>query len=345
MALPEKKRRRIAVTIGDLNGIGPEVVLKLLAASSLRDLADLIIISPRKVLQYWNQVLNIVPATGLQEWVENEDNAGRVRLIEPDDVGEIAFEPGRPTEASGRIAGQAIIKAVELVSSKRVDAIVTAPISKQALHRAGFDYPGHTEFLAELAGIKTPPVMMLAAGEFRVALATTHIAVREVAAALSQERIITVLTTLDRELRERFGLHSRDPEIAVAALNPHAGESGAFGDEEQRIIAPALEVLRHRGLKVSGPYAADALFSRIKQGRMFDAYLAMYHDQGLIPLKIFGQGRAVNYTCGLPFIRTSPDHGTAYDIVGHGSAGPESLIEAVHFALRRIEDREQGNRV
>ncbi len=337
----DSRRPRIAVTIGDINGIGPEIILRTIGLfAENRPPADLIVISPPEVVRFWNQRLHLLSPAVERSVLDRGETTTGVSLVEPDLAGEAHIAPGIPSPESGRVAGQAIIKAHELVASGAVDAIVTAPISKQALHAAGFDYPGHTEFLASLAGVTTP-VMMLAAGTFRIALITTHMALHDVPASLSAKKIVSVLAILHDELRRRFAI--KRPRIAVTALNPHAGEGGAFGDEEQRIIAPAIEEAKSRGIDVSGPFAADALFARMQDREAYDVYVAMYHDQGLIPLKMRAQGRGVNYTCGLPFIRTSPDHGTAYDIAGQGKASPASFVEAINFALERIDSSEQGS--
>ncbi|RIK76264.1 4-hydroxythreonine-4-phosphate dehydrogenase PdxA, partial [candidate division KSB1 bacterium] len=215
------------------------------------------------------------------------------------------------------------------------DAIVTGPIAKVALAAAGYNYPGQTEFIAERQGAKHF-AMMLIAGSFRVALVTTHLPLRNVAAAITQEKIIDKLRVLHRELRSRFNIPA--PKIAVTGLNPHAGESGMLGKEEEEIIKPALAQAQREGIAASGPFSADALFGRYAnrtgdEKLSFDAFLTMYHDQGLIPLKMAGFGRAVNYTAGLPIVRTSPDHGTAFDIAGKGIANPTSMIEAIQLAV------------
>jgi 4-hydroxythreonine-4-phosphate dehydrogenase len=216
--------------------------------------------------------------------------------------------------------------------------MVTAPINKQALQAAGIEFPGHTELLAERCG-GAEVVMMLAGTRLRVCLVTTHCALREVPLYLTQERILTTLRITAHSLQEQLGL--KQPRLAVLALNPHAGEGGLFGDEEQRHIVPAIAAARAEGLAASGPHSADTLFWFAVQG-LYDAVICMYHDQGLIPLKLLHFEDAVNVTLGLPIVRTSVDHGTAYDLAGTGQANPASLIAAVDMAAGMADQKESG---
>jgi 4-hydroxythreonine-4-phosphate dehydrogenase len=235
-----------------------------------------------------------------------------------------------------------VIEAIEAAArdclAGELDAMVTAPISKEVLARSGFRHPGHTEFLEEIAG-RGRAVMLLVGGELRVALATIHCALREVPERLSTEGIHAVLSVVHGDLGERFGIER--PRIAVCALNPHAGEGGRFGDEEKRVIGPAVEAARADGVDARGPFAADSLFARAVRGE-FDAVLGMYHDQALGPLKLHAFGRAVNVTLGLPILRTSVDHGTAFDIAGRGEADADSMIEAVRLALELARRKSHG---
>jgi 4-hydroxythreonine-4-phosphate dehydrogenase len=319
--------KTIAVTIGDINGIGPEVTLKALTQTPWLREFRVAIIGPESAVRFWQNHLGINPPlpriASMDEWPEGVSIAVLDEDREQSDV-----HIGELSRAAGKIAGNALARAIQLARAGKVQAIVTAPVSKQALHLAGFHYPGQTEFLAEGLGA-ADFAMMLIADQFRVALATTHLPLRQVAAAVSRDLIVRRLRVLQRDLTTRFCL--AQPRLAVTGLNPHAGEGGVLGDEEQTIIAPAIQQARNEGIAAEGPFAADALFGRLKKNR-FEAYLAMYHDQGLIPLKMFGFGRAVNYTAGLPVIRTSPDHGTAFDIAGKGLAEPASMVEALRLA-------------
>jgi 4-hydroxythreonine-4-phosphate dehydrogenase len=319
--------KTIAITIGDINGIGPEVTLKALSAATFLHQFRVAIIGPNAALRFWQNHLrlNLLPPriAILEDWPENMPivvlDANR---RQPD------IRIGELSEQAGKIAGDALTQAIQLARNGKAQAIVTAPVSKQALHLAGFHYPGQTEFLAEGLGA-SDFAMMLVAENFRVALATTHLPLRQVAAAISTDLIVRRLCVLQRDLTARFRI--AQPRIAVTGLNPHAGEGGLLGEEEQTIIAPAIQQARAEGIAAEGPFSADALFGQFKKNR-FDAYLAMYHDQGLIPLKVFGFGRGVNYTAGLPVIRTSPDHGTAFDIAGKGRAEAASMVEALRLA-------------
>jgi 4-hydroxythreonine-4-phosphate dehydrogenase len=298
---------RLAVTLGDPRGIGPEITAQALAAPLP---ADITLIGA-------DDQIAALPASrrvSVGTWNAGSGDSG---------------DHGRTLRA-GRIAGHAVEAAVRLALAGDVDAIVTAPAHKHALHLAGFPWPGHTEWLAHLAG-DVEVAMMLAAAELRVVLVTTHVPLRDVPALLTADRVVrTGRVTLDA-LRRQFGI--AEPRLALCALNPHAGESGLFGDEEQRILAPAA-----RTLGAAGPFPADTVFVRALRGE-FDAVLAPYHDVGMTAIKVAAFGRAVNVTLGLPFPRTSPDHGTAFDIAGQGKADHGSMREALELAIRLAERR------
>jgi 4-hydroxythreonine-4-phosphate dehydrogenase len=245
-------------------------------------------------------------------------------------LAEADLEPGRPTEAGSRASAQWVVTAARAVLAGRAAALVTAPIAKRALHLAGHDLPGQTELLRDLAG--APRVAMMLVGErLRVILATTHCALREVPERLREVDLVALLALVERELREKFGLVR--PRLALCALNPHAGEGGLLGDEEAALLEPAVLRARAEAIDVSGPHPADTLFVRAARGEL-DAVVAMYHDQALIPLKLLHFGGAVNVTLGLPFVRTSPDHGVAYDLAGQGRADPGSMRAALRLAAR-----------
>ena len=245
-------------------------------------------------------------------------------------------EPGRPDPANAQAVVQAIRRAVTLVQAGEAGALVTNPIHKSVLYQAGFNHPGHTEFLAELAGSGTRSVMMLTARDLRVVPVTIHLALAESIKRLSRAEIVAIGSVTAAALSRDFGIDK--PRLAVAALNPHAGESGEMGREEIDIIAPAVADLARRGIAAFGPEPADTLFHEAARGR-YDAVLCMYHDQALIPLKTIDFAGGVNVTLGLPFIRTSPDHGTAFDIAGKGIADESSLVAALKLAGRLVETR------
>ena len=243
--------------------------------------------------------------------------------------------PGRPSAAGAEAAYRSILRATELVREGRADAIVTAPVSKHAIQSLGYEFPGHTELIARLAG-EAEVRMMMAAKSLRVVLVTTHIRLLDVPSAVTTERVIETARIARAALRRHFGM--RRPRIALAGLNPHAGEHGAFGDEEIRVLAPAVERSRAQGITLDGPHPPDTVFFRARAGE-FDAVISLYHDQGLIPFKLLHFHDGVNVTIGLPFPRTSPDHGTAYDIAGRSRADASSMTAAVRLAAEMCSAR------
>jgi 4-hydroxythreonine-4-phosphate dehydrogenase len=332
--MERKLRLPLAMTMGEPAGIGPELALlawlqraaigapffvlgnpdalRELARSLLLDV-PLAIVEPHRAIDMFDDALPIVP------------------LYAP-----AAAEPGRPDAAFAPATIESIERAVGYVRSGEASAIVTNPIAKHVLYDAGFAFPGHTEFLGALAapwGSRTQPVMMLWSRELSVVPVTVHIPIHEVPAALTRDLIVSTAHIVAQDLRKRFGV-SR-PRLAFAGLNPHAGEGGALGREEINTIGPAIAQLRAEGLEATGPHPADTMFHAAARGR-YDVALTMYHDQGLIPIKTLAFDTGVNVTLGLPFVRTSPDHGTAFDIAGKGLANPASLIEAARLAARLV---------
>ena len=289
------RRPRIAVTLGDPRGIGPEIT-----TSALQDPpdADLTVVGPDNLLSPFD-----AERVGVGTW----DPKGSGQALR-----------------AGTLAGRAVETAARLALAGQVDAVVTAPVEKHALHLAGFPWPGHTEWLAHLAG-DVDVAMMLASERLRVVLATTHVALRDVPSLLTTDGIVRIGDVTRKALVEWFGIEK--PRLALCALNPHAGEQGLFGDEEMRVLAPAAERLR-----VAGPLPADTVFVRAMRGE-FDAVIVPYHDVGMTAIKVASFGSAVNVTLGLPFPRTSPDHGTAMDIAGTGRADPSSMRGALELAV------------
>ena len=324
--MPEKPV--IAITMGDPGGVGPEIILKALNAKAVWDSCRPVIVGDLKVLDIAKWSLPIGTHMEFMA-VENPDDlpAHAAAIIDMDAVKPDELTVGRPGAYAGRAAVAYIKKAVELAIAGRVDAVVTAPINKETLKMAGFKYPGHTELLAELTGTAEFG-MMLVGGGLRVMLATIHVALKDAPGLITKAAVLKAIRLADRACRE-MGLDR--PRIVVCGLNPHAGEGGIFGDEEALYITPACDEARGAGMAVTGPLPPDTVFFKARRGD-FDAVVAMYHDQGLIPLKMLAFGHAVNITVGLPIIRTSVDHGTAYDIAGQGIADPSSLIEAVKLA-------------
>ncbi len=306
---------RVGITIGDPAGIGPEIVLKSVAAPEVRAICTPIIIADRKELQRQARLLGLP--------------CDDVIII---DAGSKSHkvEWGQLSAAAGQTAIACIEAATRLALDGRLDAIATAPINKEALKLAGSPFPGHTEMLTSLCGA-TDSLMCFFAGDLRVILLTIHMSLSDAIKAITKERVARALVLADRELK-RFGVAS--PRIAVAGLNPHAGEHGLFGSEEEREIEPAIiECRASYAVNASGPFPADTLFVRAARGE-FDAVVACYHDQGLIAVKCIAFGEAVNVTLGLPIIRTSVDHGTAFDIAGRGTASAGSMIEAIKLAAQ-----------
>lgn len=307
---------------GDPAGVGPEVVLRALATAP-PELGPAIVVGDPARLAEAAERLGLPPLRD-------------VRAIGVGCPAEILFA-GQPSAASGRAGAAAVRAGIELVQSGEAAALVTAPLNKEALGLAGEPYPGHTELLAtELNAPQTR--MMLQGGGLRVVLVTTHIALRDVPTAITAEGILQTCRTARAGLIE---LGIAQPRLALAALNPHASDGGRFGDEEQRILEPALALARAEGICVEGPLPADTLFSQaIRPERGIDAVIALYHDQGLIPVKLVAFGGATNVTLGLPIVRTSPDHGTAYDIAGQGVAEATSFLEAMRVARQLVAARQ-----
>ncbi len=305
---------RIALTVGDPAGIGPEVVLRALASPD-RPPAQVTVYGPACMLGERAKHFSLRSLEDLGVPVVDVPLAGEVPL-------------GRSSAAGGQAAAAAVLAAARDALAGRVDAVVTAPLNKESLAAAGHPWPGHTEMLAEAAGV-TDVAMLFLGGPLRVALVTIHRSLRSVPDAVTGDEVRRVARLVHREL-PHLGAPGR--RIAVCALNPHAGEGGLFGHEDRDVLGPAVAGLRAEGLDVSGPYPADSLFVRAARGE-FDAVLAQYHDQGLIPVKMLAFGNAVNVTLGLPFVRTSVDHGTGFDIVEEGCADPGSLLAALQAAV------------
>ncbi len=318
----------LALTIGDFNGIGPEIILKSITHSSFDKNIQPILIGSIEVFEYYARRLKLPLTFEPVQAVPSKFSSSAIPVIDTFPVTAKNIQAGKIAPDAGKCAGTAIERAAQLCSKNSVDAMVTAPISKEALHYAGYNFPGQTEMLALLSRSQKV-TMMLVAKSFRVGLATIHLPISEVAQNIFQERITEKIETLDESLKRDFGIES--PSIAVLGLNPHAGENGSIGKEEKEIIAPAIAKMRLKGITVEGPFAADGFFGT-KREKKFDAVLAMYHDQGLIPLKMSGFHDGVNFSAGLKIVRTSPDHGTAFDLAGKGKANPQSMLAAINLA-------------
>ena len=334
--------------MGDPAGIGPEVVIKALASPLVWRLCRPIVIGSVPVFQReirgLSSSLKVVPlpwdhgpvtATSHGTKDSHPFRRGHLPVLDPLHTPLGRFRSGRAARAPGAASIAFIQTAVRLAQAGCVSAVVTAPINKEAIHLAGYAYPGHTELLAELTGSKRVG-MMLVGGPLKILFVTTHLPLQQVPRTLTIQRVVTAIHLAHQAMKNDF--HVARPRIGVAALNPHAGEHGVLGHEEQAVIGPAVRLTRRRRIQATGPLPADTLFGAAVRGA-YDVVVAMYHDQGLIPLKTVAFGRCVNLTVGLPIIRTSVDHGTAYDIVGTGQADPHSLLEAIKLARQLIDAR------
>lgn len=330
----------IGITMGDPSGIGPEIIVKGLSDGSLFEGCRPLVLGDPLALRLAAGEGLALELREIDTPAEAEGVPGRVDLIPVCRLDKECLVPGFPRVEGGMAMMQCVAKAVEMAMRQEIAAVVTCPINKNLMHLAGYPYAGHTQFIAGMTECRDY-VMMLAGERLRVALVTIHCALKDVPYLLTTERIYRTIVVTARGLQEEFGLER--PRLAVAAMNPHAGEEGLFGPEEEEVIRPAVLKAEKEGVPVQGPFPADTLFYRAAQGE-FDAVVAMYHDQGLIPLKLLHFSNAVNVTLGLPIIRTSVDHGTAYDIAGRGLADPSSFKEAVRTAVLMARNRSAKRR-
>ncbi len=325
----------VGITMGEPLGIGPEIIVKALYDPFLRRQAKFIIFGMDEFLEYAADTAEVVPYWGrCQHEKISRDYPHNVVVADYDDYSVPTWIKGS-SKAGGEASLRFCVDAIEAARAGIIDAVVTAPISKASWKQAGAEWPGHTELLAALC--KSPrKVMMFVAGPLKIALATIHEALFELRNKFTIGCVYEPIDLLNTALQEFFGI--KNPKIAVAALNPHAGEDGQFGDEEQRIISPAILIAQEMGVNCSGPYPADTLFMRAAGGE-FDGVVAMYHDQAMIPVKLLAFKEAVNVTIGLPIIRTSPAHGTAFDIAGKGVADESSFKAAIKLAIEMAKCR------
>jgi 4-hydroxythreonine-4-phosphate dehydrogenase len=323
------KKIPIAITAGDVSGIGPEVVLRSLLERKVQSRCQPIVIGPLEVLRDTAEVLGI--EVTLEEYASGRSlfPGDMVPVINVGELRTRDFDFGETSRLTGRSALEAIIAGAQLAEAGIVSALVTAPVSKKAISESGNRFTGHTEFLAALTGSKRF-AMMFVSPKVKITLATTHLPLKKVAGNITSRTISEKLRLTTRALQVYWGIER--PRLAVCALNPHAGEKGLLGDEEKETITPVINRLRREGIAVQGPFPADTIFFEEKL-KSFDAFLAMYHDQALMPLKMGGVGRSVNVTLGLPFIRTSPDFGCAFEIAGKGIADETGMVEAISLAI------------
>ncbi len=335
--MSKERKIRIGITQGDTNGVGYEVIMKCFTTNDILELCTPIIYGSSKILNYHRKALGIqttqVNITRNATYIkDNEVNL--VEVISED----VKIDLGQPSKQAGKAAFMALEAAVGDLKNGIIDVLVTAPINKDNIHSDEFSFPGHTEYLEASLGEGDKALMILASDKLRVALVTAHVPVAQVAGAISKQLVVEKLHALNESLQRDFNVSK--PRIAVLGLNPHCGDNGVIGNEEKEIIMPAIQQANDEQVLCFGPYAADGFFGN-GQYRRFDAVLAMYHDQGLAPFKVIAMNDGVNVTAGLPYVRTSPDHGTCYDIAGQGIASEQSMRHAIYAAIDIYRNRKQ----
>lgn len=332
--MEDNNRIRIGITQGDINGVGYEVILKTFSDPAMLELCTPIIYGSPKVAAYHRKALDL-PANFTIVNSAAEAPHNKLSVVNCTDD-EIKVEFAKATPESGKAAFEALEKAAEEYKAGLIDAIVTAPINKNTIQSENFSFPGHTEYLEDKLGDGNKSLMILMKDDLRVALVTGHIPVADIARSITKEKIMEKIEIFNHSLKQDFRIDS--PRIAVLALNPHAGDNGLIGKEEEEIIIPAIKEMSEKGVQCFGPYPADG-FMGAGTFIHFDGVLAMYHDQGLAPFKSIAMDEGVNFTAGLPIIRTSPAHGTAYDIAGQGIASEDSFRQAVYIAIDVYRNR------
>ena len=330
----EQNRIKVAITQGDINGIGYEVILKAFEDPTMLELCTPIVYGSPKIMTYHRKALNLETSFTIINSA-SEVQHGKINVVNCNDD-EVKVELGKPSRESGKAAFDALEMAMTEYKNGLFDVLVTAPIHKQMIQSENFTFPGHTEYIEQSVGEGAKALMVLASERLRVALVTGHVPVAKVASVLTQELIHEKLELFNASLKADFGINA--PRIAVLALNPHAGDGGVIGTEEETIITPAIKAMREQGVICFGPFPADG-FLGSDAYRHFDGVLAMYHDQGLIPFKVLAMDEGVNFTAGLPLVRTSPDHGTAFDIAGKGEASENSFRQAIYMAIDVFRNR------
>ena len=324
----EQNKIRVGITQGDVNGIGYEVILKAFEDPTIFELCTPIVYGSPKVMTYHRKAIELETSFTIINSA-SEAVPGRLNVINCCDD-EVKVDLGKPSRESGKAAFDALERAMSEYKEGLYDVLVTAPIHKQMIQSESFTFPGHTEYIEQCVGEGDKALMILANDTLRVALVTGHVPVAKISSLLTQELIQEKLTIFNASLKQDFG--SNAPRIAVLALNPHAGDGGVIGTEEESIITPAIKAMREQGVICFGPYPADG-FMGSGAFSHFDGVLAMYHDQGLTPFKTLAMESGVNFTAGLPIVRTSPDHGTAFDIAGKGEASADSFRQALYMAI------------
>ena len=330
----ENRKIRVGITHGDINGVGYEVILKTFSDPTMLELCTPVVYGSPKVAAYHRKAMEIQTSFSIVNSAE-EVQDGRVNVVNCIEE-ELKVELPKPTPEAGKTALAALERALADYREGLFDVLVTAPINKHTIQSDAFHFPGHTEYIEERVGEGQKALMILLKGDFRVALVTGHVPVRDIAGELTKELIMEKMEIFHRSLKKDFGIDN--PRIAVFSLNPHAGDNGLLGTEEQEVIIPAMKEMIARGVQCFGPYPADG-FMGSGNYTHFDGILAMYHDQGLAPFKALAMDEGVNFTAGLPIVRTSPAHGTAYDIAGKGIASEDSFRQSVYVAMDVFRNR------
>jgi 4-hydroxythreonine-4-phosphate dehydrogenase len=330
------EKPKIGISLGDLNGIGPEVVIKALADSRLLNMATPIIYGSTRVLSFYRKLMNLEEFNYSQVKNKGQFFAKSINVVNCwEDV--IEINPGQPSKETGKAALLSLKKVVEDIKEGLIDGFVTAPIDKNTIHSQEFPFRGHTEYLTQTFEAMES-LMLMVGDDLKVGLVTEHIPVKEISNHITKERVELKIRLLELTLKKDF--HISKPKIAVLGLNPHAGDEGLIGSEENEVIKPVINDLKSKGKLIFGPFPADGFFAT-GQHTKYDAVLAMYHDQGLIPFKSIAFDNGVNYTAGLPIVRTSPDHGTAYSIAGKNMADEGSMRQAIYLACDIIKNRRE----
>lgn len=325
---------KVGITQGDINGIGIETIIKALGEPDMTDNFIPVIYGSSKAFAFYRKNIDVTNFNLNNIRTAEEAHARRINIVDCS-TDDLHVEPGQSTSQGGEAAFAALQAAVADLKAGKIDVLVTAPINKKNIQGDNFHFPGHTEYLQKEAG-ELPALMLMVSGKIRVGVVAGHMPMAQVPSYITVERILDKLRILNNTLKQDFTI--RRPRIAVLGLNPHAGDNGLLGSEEEQVIIPAIKAASEEGIYAMGPYAADGVFGSESLGK-FDAILAMYHDQGLAPFKALAFETGVNYTAGLPFIRTSPDHGTAYDIAGQGRASADSMRSAIWLALDVFKSR------
>ena len=326
----------VGISTGDLNGIGIELVLKVFSDKRILDICTPVVYATSRVLSYYKKIFNIdIPVFGIQN--ASKASKGKLNVVQIT-KGETKITPGVPSKQSGEFAAMSLQAAVNDIKNGYIDKLITAPIDKHNIQSSQFNFPGHTEYFAHEFGEET--LMILMNEEMKVAVLTGHVPLAQTSSYINIDLIKNKARILHRTLMRNFGIAK--PKIALLGLNPHSGDNGLLGKEEVEIFRPAVQSLQDEGVLIFGPYAADAFFGKASY-KNYDAVLAYYHDQGLAPFKALSFGSGVNFTAGLPFVRTSPDHGTAFDIAGKNIADPSSFREAIFSAIQISRTRMEYN--